>query len=251
MTDRKTIHELIAAALAAQLDRLTAAPPNTATDWRQRAELIEHYESGAVYDRLDVELRADRRPNGRVDGRSLLAVVWMRTGYGALPLLAVRVRNLADGAGHPVDARQSTRDLLAQLEPIPDDPGGLLAPPSATDSAEQADPGVSDNPNVPNAAQALSAADAPVSVRNWVADPQAYVTYLRLVVFALTTLVRDPAAPVEQWLCCQGRGQRELSWPHEQAHALVEQLGREPATLASTRAKVLDLYHHVRAQGAA
>jgi len=76
---------------------------------------------------LTVRLEADRR-RGRVDTRSTLAVVTVvdaATGEDE-ELCRVRVRDLLDADGRPVDARVTARELLWQHgHGIPDDPSAL------------------------------------------------------------------------------------------------------------------------------
>ena len=76
---------------------------------------------------LTVRLEVDRR-RGRVDTRSTLAVVSVvdAASGGDEELCRVRVRELLDADGRPVDALVTARELLWQHgHGIPDDPSAL------------------------------------------------------------------------------------------------------------------------------
>lgn len=113
-TTRKRLHEHITDALTATAARVLTAHPERATelaDWLQTAH--EH---------VVITAHADRRPNGRIDTRSLRLDCHVTTSAGLAPLVSVRVRELLDQHGQPVDAQADARELLLQLgHGVPDD----------------------------------------------------------------------------------------------------------------------------------
>lgn len=123
MTDqpRRTLSEHIGQALYDQARRVIATLTDDARGRAVREELAEWYET--AHERVTVELRAEKAARGRadrVDTRSTYAIVWLDTAAGPGELCRVRVRDLVDQHGQPIDARATTRDLLAQQQPAPD-----------------------------------------------------------------------------------------------------------------------------------
>jgi hypothetical protein len=115
---RKRLHEHITDALTASAARILADHPDRAdalADWLNTAH--EH---------VVITAHADRRPNGRIDTRSLRLDCHLTTSAGPAPLVSVRVRDLLDQHGQPIDAQADARTLLLQLgHGIPNDTSTL------------------------------------------------------------------------------------------------------------------------------
>lgn len=118
--ERKTLDEHVHDALLGSARRILAGVPDTEDGRALRATLAEQMET--ITSRLTIEFQADTH-RGRPDPRSLRAVVRLLAldGSGAAIVCAPLVRDLVDGEGQPVDARQTYRDLRDQAAPIADE----------------------------------------------------------------------------------------------------------------------------------
>lgn len=79
-------------------------------------------------ERIEIEAVVDRRPSGRVDTRSLRLDVSlpMLDNATSVLLCSVRVRDLIDEHGDPINARDDARTLLLQNGyGVPDSPAAL------------------------------------------------------------------------------------------------------------------------------
>jgi hypothetical protein len=119
---RRRLSDHITEALTAMATRITAKHPDRANDlvdWMQTA-----------HTRLTYRAAADKTRNGRIDTRSMFIEVLVDFGPNVpmLPLCKVRVRDLVDANGQPIDGQATARELLWQLGVnIPDDPSELTA----------------------------------------------------------------------------------------------------------------------------
>lgn len=89
--------------------------------------IVEGRDRRKLYGRLDVK----RGRRGRIDTRSLVVSVWLvdHGNEDAEPeqVCRVRVADLVDADGRPIDARADARTLLLQNGiGVPDDPSALL-----------------------------------------------------------------------------------------------------------------------------
>jgi hypothetical protein len=168
------------------------------------AELADDEQGRAIRDEIaadfaEIESAPARRlrfrwdwrdaPRERERARSLMVAVDVVTRDGAqvLPLLTVRVQNLCLADGTPVDTAATVRELSASigLGRVPDDPGELI-------DAQR---------------------DVP---RPESGSVEGRAAFLRCAIAALLRPASKPRA------CCDGRGDRELSGPHLDAHALAD-----------------------------
>lgn len=118
MTAPRTIWQHVAEgldAVAAAAMRAPGADQTIVDDWRQ-----------GPHDFI-VEAVVDQRADGRIDNRSLLfSVTTSNPGSpNRYEVARVRARDLVDEDGQPIDARATARDLLVQLQPVPDDISSL------------------------------------------------------------------------------------------------------------------------------
>ncbi|GAA2552126.1 hypothetical protein [Pseudonocardia hydrocarbonoxydans] len=117
-TAGRTLTEHIEDALLAQTRRILAGVVDDEHGRAVREQLAQWYET--IEERLSIELRVELTRSGRKDTRSTFAIVWLSTSLGVVELCRVRVRDLVDAHGRPVDPRATARDLLAQAQPAPD-----------------------------------------------------------------------------------------------------------------------------------
>lgn len=108
------LHEHISSALYASAGRVVAQHPQLAD---QVATWIE-----TAHEKVRVVANVERRARGRIDTRALRLDCYLDTADGLAPLCTVRVRDLIDDDGQPIDARDTARTLLLQHgHGIPDD----------------------------------------------------------------------------------------------------------------------------------
>lgn len=126
--DRLTLDQHVQNALAASVRRVldrSGLPLGSVERTALLDRLLARIGAYRDEDRLTVALEVDRTRRGRIDGRSLEAVVYLLPPPGVdgppVELVRVRARHLVDEDGAPVDARQATRDLLDQLRGVSDE----------------------------------------------------------------------------------------------------------------------------------
>lgn len=124
---RKRLSEHILDALWESAARVLTDHPDLTDMVKDRiASILEGRDTRKLYARLDADTRRGTRP----DTRSLRVTVWIvderQPDVDPQLLVSVRVRDLVDRDGQPIDARTSAKELLWQHgHGIPDDPGGL------------------------------------------------------------------------------------------------------------------------------
>lgn len=111
-TPRRTLGEHIAEALVDSARRTLAGVSDTEEGRAFRDAVARR--TLEAYDRLTVELTADRGRGGRIDPRSLRAVVPYVTERGAAIVCAPLVRDLVDDDGRPISAKEAYREMRYQ-----------------------------------------------------------------------------------------------------------------------------------------
>lgn len=117
-TERRTLSAHVEEALTDQAVRVVATLRDDERGRALREELALWYLT--AHERLSVELRVELTRRGRKDPRSAFVIVWLATAAGTGELLRVRVRDLCDLDGHPIDPRTTVRDLRDQMQAAPD-----------------------------------------------------------------------------------------------------------------------------------
>jgi hypothetical protein len=115
---KRRLAEHITDALTASARRVLAQHPE------RQEELAQWIET--AHQQVVVGLDVGRTRRGRIRTNSLRVVAYLNTTAGMAPLCSVRVRDLVDEHGQPIDPRATARELLWQHGiGIPDDPSGL------------------------------------------------------------------------------------------------------------------------------
>lgn len=115
---RRRLADHITEALDASVARVLAAHPE------RRDELAEW--RATAHERVVVRADVGQDRRGRIRHDSLRLAVHLITSEGLAPLCTVRVRDLVDEHGQPLDAKELARELLWQNGiGIPDDASEL------------------------------------------------------------------------------------------------------------------------------